>query len=99
MNNIAFFIMKLLIGKTTSTKRLIKWSESSDNSIRALVARNSNTPIDVRIKLSEDTSEWVRDAVAGNPNTLDKIVSKLCKDDNEFVREQAKEERARRKNK
>jgi len=67
--------------------------------VREEVAKSIRSPAEILTELSEDTSEWVRDAVAGNPNTLDKIVSKLCKDDNEFVREQAKEERARRKNK
>ena len=59
---------------------------NSDWEVRAKVARNPSTPIDVLTELAKDSDIVVRRRVACNPNTPIDVLTELAKDSDWCVR-------------
>lgn len=62
-----------------------KWTQTTlenaqdheDNSVRGVVARNTNK-LDILEKMSQDKSEFVRAKAAGNPNATSELLHQMC---------------------
>jgi hypothetical protein len=55
-------------------------ADDSDPGVRARVARNPNTPIELLPTFEQDDSQFVRAALAENPMTPDELLEKLASD-------------------
>ncbi len=62
---------------------------NSDWEVRAKVAENPNTPVDVLTELAKDSDCDVRRNAAGNPNTPAGVLTELAKDSDCDVRRHA----------
>lgn len=74
------------IDRSNSPETLAWRSKDSDWRVRAMVAMNEGTPLDVLAEMSRD-SEWrVQCFVAQNPNTPPRVLDGLSRDIDPFVR-------------
>lgn len=72
--------------RSCSTKRLIELAGSQYEKVRARVAENPKTPVDVLELLAIDPGADVRIAVGTNPKTPLEVVHKLAVDQDPTVR-------------
>ena len=70
----------------TSPERLAELAKHSDSKIRANVARNSATPVEVLLELLNDKNAWVRYAVINNYEAPREIFEAVLKSPNEKLR-------------
>lgn len=75
-----FLVRMGMAERATSREEILKFSKDEDWNVRAAIARNQFTPIDILIDLSKDKDEFVRRNVMKRQEMPEEILAEGAKD-------------------